>query len=121
MKKSKGENMDGSNQNTYKDRLAKLKNLITKEFISNRYEVQFEHVISVTFDKQGGKKQRNPRVEFETDENFMTDLDSNIDEVFQQAIDLAKNILSDPPMKDRILQGQILLAHEGAIFRKREI
>ena len=113
--------MIGSNQNTYKDRLVKLKNLITKEFISNRFEVQFEPVISVAFDRQRKNNERNPRIEFNTDEDFMTDSDSNVDEVFQQGIRLAKKILKDPPMKDRILQGQIRLTHDGAIFNKRKI
>ncbi|MBW2035150.1 MAG: hypothetical protein JRI94_16505 [Deltaproteobacteria bacterium] len=114
--------MDGSNQKTYKDRLEKLENLITKEFISNRFEVQFEPVISVAFDRQRKKNERNPRIEFNTDdEEFMTDPDSNVDEVFQQSVSLAKKILNDPPMKNRILQGQILLTDDGAIFNKRKI
>ena len=112
--------MDGSNQKTYKDRFEKLKKLITKEFISNRFEVQFKPVVSVAFDRQKEKNERNPRIEFNTNEDFMTDLDSNVDEVFQQSIGLAKEILNNPPMKDRILQGEVLLTHEGAIFKKRK-
>ena len=113
--------MNGSDQKIYKDRLKKLKNLITKEFESNQFEINFEPVIFVALNKQKKENERNPRIEFIPDEDLMTDSDSNIKIVFQQAIDLAKEILSDPPMKDRILQGQIQLTHDGAKFKKRNI
>jgi len=113
--------MNGSNQKIHKDRHENLKNLITKEFASNQFEINFESVISVTLNRPKKENERNPRVEFSPDEDLMTDSDSNIEEVFQQAIHLAKKILNNPPMKDRILQGQIQLTHDGAIFNKRKI
>ena len=113
--------MNGSNQKIRKNRHENLKNLITKEFESNQFEINFEPVISIALNKPKKENERNPRIEFITDEDLMTDSDSNIKIVFQQAIDLAKEILNDPPMNDRILQGQIQLTHDGAIFNKRKI
>lgn len=111
--------MNGSDQKIYKDRLKKLKNLITKEFESNQFKINFEPVISIALNKPKKENERNPRIEFSPDEDLMTDSDSNIKIVFQQAIDLAKEILNDPPMNDRILQGQIQLTHDGANYNMR--
>ena len=115
--------MNDSNKKIYDNRLEKLKNLIAKEFPSDRFEIIFKEkdIISVAVLTSKTGKERVPRIEFSTNEEFMTDLDSNVDEVFQQGIHLAKKILNDPPMKDRILQGQILLTDDGAIFNKRKI
>ena len=113
--------MTASDQKTYKDRLEKLKNLITKEFPSNKFEVKSEPVISISLDRQTKERERNPKIEFSPDYEFMTDSDSNVEEIFQQGIHLAKRILNDPPMKDRIMQGKIQLTHNGAIFSKRKI
>ena len=112
--------MNGSDQKINKDRLKKLKNLITKEFESNQFEINFESVISVALNKPKKENERNPRIEFIPDEDLMTDSDSNIKIVFQQAIDLAKKILNDHPLRNLILQGQIQLTHDVAIFKARE-
>ena len=115
--------MNDSNKKVYDNRLEKLKNFITKEFPPDRFEIIFKEndIISVAILPPKTGKERVPRIEFSATEEFMTDLDSNVGEIFQQSIHLAKKILNDPPMKNRILQGQILLTHNGAIFNKRKI
>lgn len=113
--------MNGLDQKIYKERLEKFKNLITKEFAPNKYEIIYEPDISVAVNRSTKGRERNPCIKFGMDEEFMTDSDSKIEEVFQQAIHLAKKILNDPPMKDQILQGQIHLTDDGAIFNKRMI
>ena len=115
--------MNDSNKKIYDNRLEKLKNLITKEFPPIRFGIIFKQndIISVAILPPKAEKKRVPRIEFSATEEFMTDLDSNVGEVFQQGIHLARKILNDPPMTNRILQGQILLTHKGAIFNKRKI
>lgn len=112
--------MNGSDQKIYKDRLKKLKNLITKEFESNQFEINFEPVISVALNKRKKENERNPRIEFSPDEDLMTDSDSNYEEVFNNGIQIAKQKLEDPPFRHRYFQGEILLTHQGAIFKARE-
>ena len=113
--------MNDSNKKIYDNRLKKLKNLIVKEFPSDRFEIKFVNVdkISVKVLSSRTGKERVRRIEFRTDEEFMTDSDSDLVEIFEQGIQIAKQILNNPPIKERILQGEIQLTHEGAIFKKR--
>lgn len=51
----------------------------------------------------------------------MTDMDSQIDEIFSQGIQIAKEILDTPPFVNHNFQGEIVLDHGGAVFKKRQI
>jgi hypothetical protein len=48
----------------------------------------------------------------------MSDLDSD-EKIFNEAIQIAKQILESPPVKNRNFQGEIHLKHGGAVFNKR--
>jgi len=114
--------MNDSNKKIYDNRLEKLKNLIAKEFPSDRFEIIFKEkdIISIAVLISRTGKERVPRIEFSTNEEFMTDLDSDFKKIFEQGIQIAKNVLDNPPTKHRILQGEIQLIHDGPIFKKRQ-
>jgi len=115
--------MSDSNQEQerYHKRFENLKSLIKKNFPNDNVEPILEKTaISVSRLKSITGKERNPRIEFHPDNNFMTDLDSDFKKVCDEGIEKAKEILENPPLKNQILQGKIFLTHEGARFEKRE-
>jgi hypothetical protein len=101
------------------NRLNKLRKLIQKEFASGKYVISLEPEISISSSAPTKGSTRVPRVTFSYTEEIMTDMDSQIDEVFLHGIQIAKDILKNPPLVDRILQGDVLLDHGGAVFNKR--
>jgi len=107
-------------EDTYKKRLEILKKLIQKEFSSERIDFKHGGIISLSLDSPITEKERSPRIDFNPDYDFMTDLDSNYEEVFNNGVQIAKQKLEDPPFKNRNFQGEILLKHGGAIFKERE-
>jgi hypothetical protein len=46
---------------------------------------------------------------------LMTDVDNNFERIFQHAVDYARQILDNPPLKS-INQGKIFLSNEGVTF-----
>lgn len=108
------------NQTTYRYRLKALKKLIEKEFPNGRIKYNDdETMIAVSHRTFVTGTERNPRIIFHPDEDLMTDSDSD-EGVFKEGIQKAKEILEDPPFKNRNFQGEILLKHEGAIFKERK-
>ena len=111
---------DMENQTTYRNRFEALENLIKKEFPNGKIEYNENRtLIAVSHKKFVTGTKRNPRIVFHPDNNFMTDSDSD-EEIFNEGIQKAKQILEDPPFKNRNFQGEIFLKHEGAIFKERE-
>ena len=66
----------------FQECLNNFKILITKEFPAEYYEINYEPIISVSFRSTGKAKERVPRISFTLSENFMTDIDSNLDKIF---------------------------------------
>jgi preprotein translocase subunit SecB len=112
--------MNNSEEDTYQKRVEILKKLVKKDFPSEKIYFKDSGIISVERPGSITEKERSPRIDFNPDYDFMTDSDSNYEEVFNQGIQKAKQILEDPPLKNRNFQGEILLIHEGAIFKARE-
>jgi hypothetical protein len=112
--------MNNSEEDTYQKRLEILKKLIKKEFPSEKIDFKDSGIISVSRPSSITEKERNPRIDFNPDYDFMTDSDSNYEEVFSNGIQIAKQKLENPLFKHRNFQGEILLKHEGAIFKARE-
>jgi hypothetical protein len=115
--------MDDREKKTYTERIEYLKSLITKEFPPDSYEISFNSIISVSLcvPKTIKYKERIPSVRFSPEENCMTDIDNGFENIFKQGILIAKDILKNPPLPDKILQGSILLQNNGAIFEKRPL
>ena len=111
--------MNNSEENTYQKRLEILKKLIKKEFPSEKIDFKDGGIISVSRASSITEKEISPRIDFNPDYDFMTDSDSNYEEVFSSGIQIAKEKLEDPPFRNRNFQGEILLRHEGAIFKAR--
>lgn len=111
--------MNLSEEDTYKKRLEILKKLIQKEFSSEKIDFKHGGIVSLSRDSSMTEKKRSPRIDFNPDYDFMTDLDSNYEEVFNNAIQIAKQKLEDPPFRHRNFQGEILLRHQGAVFKAR--
>ena len=112
--------MNLSEEDTYQKRLEILKKLIQKEFPSEKIDFKHGGIISVSRAISITEKERSPRIDVNPDYDFMTDSDSNYEEVFNNGIQIAKQKLEDPPFRHRNFQGEILLTHEGAIFKARE-
>ena len=109
-----------SEKDTYQKRLEIFKKLIQSEFSSETINFKHGGIISVSRDSSITVKERKPCINFNPDYDFMTDLDSNYEEVFSNGIQIAKQKLEDPPFIHRNFQGEIILKHEGAIFKARE-
>lgn len=109
-----------SEKDTYQKRLEILKNLIQREFSSETINFKHGGIISVSRNSSITVKERNPRIDFNPDYDFMTDSGSNYEKIFSNGIQVAKQKLEDPPFRHRYFQGEIILSHEGAIFRARE-
>ena len=103
------------------ERLNELKKLIKEEFPSGKFEINFDPIISVSFSAPQNGNIRIPRISFNYSEELMTDIDSQIDEVFSQGIQIAKKVLDTPPFVNHNFQGEIFLDHGGAVFNKRQI
>ena len=112
--------MNLSEEDTYQKRLEILKKLIQKEFPSEKIDFKHGGIISVSRASSITEKERSPRINFNPDYDFITDSDSNYEEVFNNGIQIAKQKLEDLPFRHRNFQGEILLTHEGAIFKARE-
>ena len=65
-------------------------------------------------------KPRSPRVVLRPTEPLMTDVDNGFECIFRHGIQLAKEILDNPPLKGRNYQGTIHLDNGGATFALRE-
>ena len=65
-------------------------------------------------------KPRSPRVVLRPTEPLMTDLGNDFERIFQLGIQLAQQILDNPPLKNRNYQGTIHLDNGGATFELRE-
>ena len=65
-------------------------------------------------------KPRSPRVVLRPTEPLMTDVGNDFDSIFRHGKQLAKQILDNPPLKDRNYQGTINLDNEGATFVLRK-
>jgi hypothetical protein len=65
-------------------------------------------------------KPRSPRVVLRPTEALMTDVGNGFMDVFRHAIQLARKVLRNPPLKDRNYQGTIYLDNRGATFILRE-
>jgi len=111
--------MNGSHQSIYEDRLSKLRSLIAKEFTPEKFEIEFGPTISVSVTGPKNGKRRVPRIRFAPTEEFMTDMDTDFDQISNQGIILAKEILKNPPFPNRNFQGEIVLDHGGAGFQER--
>ena len=109
-----------SEEDTYQNRLEILKKLIQKEFSEEITNFKHGGIISVSRASSITEKERSPRIDFNPDYDFMTDSDSNYEGVFSSGIQIAKEKLEDPPFRNRNFQGEILLRHEGAIFKARD-
>ena len=110
--------MHDTNQKIYLKRFETLKSLINKELSSCKIEIN-RGMIAVSRLGSTTGRERNPRIVFNPDEDFMTDLDSD-EKIFDRGIQAAKQILEDPPLKNRNFQGEILLTHQGAVFKQRK-
>ena len=109
-----------SEEDTYQKRLKILKKLIQKEFPSENINFKHGGIISVSRVNSITERKRSPRIDVNPDYDFMTDSDSNYEEVFDKGIQIAKQKLENPPFRHRNFQGEILLRYEGAIFKARE-
>ncbi len=65
-------------------------------------------------------KPRSPRVVLRPTEPLMTDVGNDFERIFLHGIRLAKQILDNPPLKNRNYQGTIHLDNSGARFAPRE-
>ena len=88
--------MNNSEQDTYQKRLEILKKLIKKEFPSEKIAFKDGGIISVSSTNSITEKGRSPRIDFNPDYDFMTDSDSNYEEVFSNGVQIAKQKLEDP-------------------------
>jgi hypothetical protein len=111
--------MNSSHQSICEDRLSKLRSLIAKAFKPERFEIEFEPTISVSITGPKNRTRRVPRIRFAPTEEFMTDLDTDFDQISNQGVMLAKEILKNPPFPNRNFQGEIVLDHGGAGFQER--
>jgi len=110
---------ENSDKSRFLNRYKALKDMIKSEFSDGQIEFdENETLISVSKGSSIAGKERNPRVVFHPDEAFMSDLDSD-EKIFRAGIQIAKQILENPPFKNRNFQGEIHLRHEGAAFEKR--
>ena len=111
--------MGDSYQEIHRARLERLKTLIGEEFPSEKFQVHFEPLISVSCISSGRAKERVPRIVLSPSDEFMQDLDSDFDSVFTEAIRMARYILENPPFLGRNFRGTIVLGHGGVTFKKR--
>ncbi len=111
--------MGDSYQKIHRARLERLKTLIGEEFPSEKFQVHFEPLISVSRIGSGRAKERVPRIELSPNDEFMQNLDSDFDSVCTEAIRMARDILENPPFRARNFQGTIVLDHGGVTFKKR--
>ncbi len=113
--------MNLSEKDTYQKRLEILNKLIQKEFPSEKIDSKHGEIISISRTSSITEKERRSRIDFNPDYDFMTDSDSNYEEVFNNGIQIAKQKLEDPPFRHRNFQGEILLTHEGASFFEKNM
>jgi hypothetical protein len=111
--------MGDSYQKIQRGRLEQLKNLIEEEFSSEKFEKHFGPLISISLIGSGRAKERLPRIMMNPVDEFMQDMDSDLDRVFTDAIAMARHILKNPPFPDRNFQGTIVLDHGGVTFKER--
>ena len=101
------------------ERNKKLRNLILKNFSPDQYEIEFHEVrgvISVSHVGPGVTSRRTPRVEIRPTENFLTDDYNNFDQISEQAVVLASNLLLNPCFPSKSLQGEIVISNSGPSF-----
>lgn len=112
--------MNQSDQETYLKRFEILKNLIKEHFPSDEiFEDCSQGRISVSRPRSTTGRKRSPRIDFCPDEDLLTDSNSNFKVVFYHAIQKAKQVLENPPLKHLNFQGKILLTHGGTRFTQR--
>ena len=111
--------MNQSEQETYLKRFEILQKLIKENFPSYNI-VEQQGKISVSRPRPIGGKARSPRIDYFPNEDFMTDSNSRFKKVFNDAIQMAKQVLENPPLKYLNFQGKILLTHGGARFIQRK-
>jgi len=110
--------MNGEENQRARKRFKALENLIKKEFPNEKFKYEEDKtLIKVSRRKFIAGLERKPNIVFHPDYDFMTDLDSDFEETVKQGIQIAKNILENPPFKNKNFQGDISLKLEGATFK----